>query len=400
MLARALLIVLCFGLFRYAYQAVVTVAGGSSLLSLAAALYWVPVALLLGGMAVYLFARDRRLPEGFRRYFPAIWVSALFGALIVSAFLLVDDLFRIGWRLAGMQPILEGRTQAMSWAGLLSAGLPFTLLMHGMMRNTYRYQVREVKLPLGRLHPDLEHFRIVHISDLHTGSLSREDLVSAAVARINELEPDLILFTGDLVNMLADEAEPWLPIFSRLRAVHGVYSVTGNHDYGDYVAWRNPDDKRGNFERLLSMHRRMGWNLLMNENAVLSVGHARMALIGVENWSNKGRFPKYGKLHEAYPGSEQADVRLLLSHDPSHWKAEVLPRYPGIHAMFAGHTHGFQFGLELGRWRWSPGQYVYPEWAGLYEQDGRYLYVNRGFGYTFYPGRVGMRPEITLVELV
>lgn len=219
------------------------------------------------------------------------------------------------------------------------------------------------------------------------------------VYKIMKEKPDLVLFTGDLVNNVAAEMEDYLDVFDKITAPMGVYSTLGNHDYGDYVQWDSAEEKAKNLEDLKQTHARLGWRLLMNENVVLEKGGEKIALMGIENWSAKARFPKYGDLGKAYAGTESLPFKILMSHDPSHWKAEVLEKYPDIDLVLSGHTHGMQFGVEIPGLRWSPVQYVYREWAGLYEKDNNKLYVNRGFGFIGYPGRVGILPEITLIEL-
>jgi len=216
---------------------------------------------------------------------------------------------------------------------------------------------------------------------------------------INEQQADIILFTGDLVNNLADELEPHASIFSTLKAPLGVYSVLGNHDYGDYVRWNDELEKKKNLERLIELQRSMGWKLLLNEHDIIEKEGQQIAIIGIENWGAKAGFKQYGKLHEAYPGTQDVPFKILMSHDPSHWRAQVKKEYPDINLTLSGHTHGMQFGVEVPGLKWSPIQYIYKEWAGLYEEDNMKLYVNRGFGFLGYPGRVGVLPEITVIEL-
>ena len=214
-----------------------------------------------------------------------------------------------------------------------------------------------------------------------------------------EQKPDLILFTGDLVNNRADEMEGYVDIFNKLQAPYGVYSTLGNHDYGDYVRWDSEAEKSANLEKLKQVHADMGWRLLMNEHVVIEKGEEKIALLGIENWSAKSNFPKYGNLARAYDGASNLPFKILMSHDPSHWDAEVRSRYSDIDLMLSGHTHGMQFGVELPGFKWSPVQYVYEQWAGLYEKDAQKLYVNRGYGFIGYPGRVGILPEITVLDL-
>ena len=240
----------------------------------------------------------------------------------------------------------------------------------------------------------------MHISDIHSGSLLDKKAVEAGVNKILAEKPDLILFTGDLVNDQATEMDFLKDIFAKLKAPMGVFSTLGNHDYGDYVQW--PIDgvsKEQNLENLKTVHADMGWKLLMNEHVVLERGQDKIAVIGIENWSAKGRFPKHGKMVEAHAGTEQYPFKILLSHDPSHWDAEVNKLYKDVDLMLSGHTHGMQFGIEVPGFKWSPVQYMYKQWAGLYEGETQKLYVNRGFGFIGYPGRVGILPEITVLEL-
>ena len=217
---------------------------------------------------------------------------------------------------------------------------------------------------------------------------------------IQKQNADLILFTGDLVNDKATEMKDWMEVFSQIKAPHGVFSTLGNHDYGDYVQWETVAAKKQNLEDLKTVHSNLGWRLLMNENVLIQKQEASIRLVGIENWGAKARFPKYGKMELAMQGVEEKEVIILMSHDPSHWEAEVIPKYPAIDLMLSGHTHGMQFGLENPYFKWSPVQWVYKQWAGLYQVQAQQLYVNRGFGFLGYPGRVGILPEITLIELV
>ncbi|HNP07831.1 MAG TPA: metallophosphoesterase, partial [Cyclobacteriaceae bacterium] len=200
------------------------------------------------------------------------------------------------------------------------------------------------------------------------------------------------------VNNQTSELKDYFDVFNKVKAPLGVFSVTGNHDYGDYHRWESANAKAQNFQDLIRAHKELGFDLLQNENRWLEAEGERIAILGNENWG-AGRFAKYGKLDQAYSGTEEAPVKLLLSHDPSHWDAQVRQNYKDIDIMFAGHTHGFQFGVEVGGFKWSPSQYIYKQWAGLYREEDQYLYVNRGFGYLGYPGRVGIPPEITIVTL-
>jgi uncharacterized protein len=277
--------------------------------------------------------------------------------------------------------------------------MPFVFGVHGMISNAYNYQFRRIRLKLPNLPDAFKGLKIIQLSDIHSGSFTATEPIMRAIEKINNEQPDLIFFTGDLVNNVAKEMEPYIDIFSKLQAKEGVYSILGNHDYGDYMRWEHPDDKLKNFEYLKDIQKQMGWNLLLDENRLLQRGNDSLAIIGVQNWSSKMRFPKYGDLAKAVRGTETASVKLLLSHDPSHWDAQVCTEYPDIDATFSGHTHGAQFGVEIPGFKWSPSQYFYEQWAGLYQKANRYLYVNRGFGFIGYPGRVGILPEVTIFEL-
>ncbi|MEO6131383.1 MAG: metallophosphoesterase, partial [Saprospiraceae bacterium] len=223
--------------------------------------------------------------------------------------------------------------------------------------------------------------------------------VEQSIRMINQQKPDIVFFTGDLVNAIAAEMEPFVEMFSKIEAPLGIYSILGNHDYGDYHSWSNNEDKVKNFEALKEMHKKLGWNLLLNEHRQVAVKDAVLNIIGVENYSSHPRFPKYGDLQKATADLSGGSFNVLLSHDPSHWDDQVLKDYKHIELTLSGHTHGFQFGVEIPGFKWSPIQYVYPRWSGLYQVESQYLYVNRGLGYLGYPGRVGILPEITLLTL-
>jgi hypothetical protein len=256
-----------------------------------------------------------------------------------------------------------------------------------------------MRLTFDNLPASFKGLKIVQLSDIHSGSLADPAAVRRGVDMVLAEKPDLILFTGDLVNDIALEVGQYQAIFGCLDAPMGVYSTLGNHDYGDYSWWENAESKKANLDHLKRIQAEMGWRLLMNEHVALERGGEQIALIGVENWSAKARFPKYGRLDEAYAGAQKYPFKILMSHDPSHWDAQVRKEYPEIDLTLSGHTHGMQFGLEIPGFKWSPVQYVYKEWAGLYEEGNQKLYVNRGFGFIGYPGRVGIMPEITVIEL-
>ncbi len=373
-------------------------------------IYWtVSVSALLLFIALPYLNLDS-FSKGLRSVIFVLVASIFFAKLLASLFLVMDDLRRgFQWVAAKLffyntegEEMQDGqaisRSVFMSWLGLAAGGGLLGSLIYGFS-NKYDYQVKKVPISFANLPESFRGLKIVQISDVHSGSFNNKSAVQKGIEKILKLEPDLILFTGDLVNGRADEMANYKEVFSQLKAPMGVYSILGNHDYGDYENWESKDHKVRNLERVKSIHHEMGWRLLLNEHVVLEKNNHRMALIGVENWSAKANFPKYGRLEHAYSGAEEIPFKLLMSHDPSHWDAEVRAKYPDIDLMLAGHTHGMQFGVELPWFRWSPVQYVYRQWAGLYEEGNQKLYVNRGFGFLGYPGRVGILPEITLIEL-
>ncbi|MCS6809628.1 MAG: metallophosphoesterase, partial [Bacteroidota bacterium] len=272
-------------------------------------------------------------------------------------------------------------------------------LLYGMARGAFHYTVHRATIVLPHLPQSFNGLRIVQISDLHIGSFISQAPLEQAWEIIRAQNPDIIFFTGDLVNNFAEEIDSHLSILKQLHAPYGVFSVIGNHDYGDYVRWESDEAKCNNFQRLQALQQDCGWQLLMNDHAILERNGDYLAILGVEHWGTAMNFPKRGNLAQAYKGTEHAAVKLLLSHDPSHWDAQIRPHFPDIDITFSGHTHGAQFGIEIPGFRWSPAQYVYKQWAGLYRQGKQYLYVNRGLGFIGYPGRVGIAPEITVVEL-
>jgi predicted MPP superfamily phosphohydrolase len=330
--------------------------------------------------------------------------------LIASVFFLLDDIRRgIQWLVGKVffrntegEQIEEAkisRSVSLSWMGLAVGGTLFSSLVYGFS-NKYNYKVRKVKLNFSNLPTSFKGIKIVQLSDIHSGSFTNKAAVEKGVQKILQLKPDLILFTGDLVNNESGEMQDYMDVFNKLKAPMGVYSILGNHDYGDYKHWPSEEAKKENLEWLKQIQAQLGWRLLLDENVILERNNEQIALIGVQNWSALKRFPKYGNLEKAYQGSEHLPFKILMSHDPTHWDAEVRPKYGDIDLMLAGHTHGMQFGVEIPGFKWSPVEYVYKEWAGLYEEGKQKLYVNRGYGFIGYPGRVGILPEITLFELV
>ena len=335
----------------------------------------------------------------------AVIFLAYLTKVLMAVPLLVDDIFRGGFWIMDNFGLTNGwyreeRSLLAAQLGLLLGGLPFILLVYGMIRNPYRYRVFREIVSIKNLPTSLAGLRIVQISDIHAGSFTRKEPVRRGIDLINQQKPDLVFFTGDLVNDVAGEMDNYLDVFDQIKARYGVFSVLGNHDYGEYVRWASKEARDDNMNRLFEVHKKLGWQLLMNEHKILTIENEAVAIIGVENYAAKGRFPKYGNLEKAHQGTGEARLKLLLSHDPSHWDYQVTSDFPEIDITFSGHTHGMQFGIEIpGVFKWSPIKYVYKEWAGLYRKGDQYLYVNRGFGFLGYPGRVGILPEITVLEL-
>lgn len=373
-------------------------------------IYWTLSVLALAILILMPYINFDSWPKTLRTYLFATVVGLFFAKLIASLFFLVDDVRRgIMWTIGKLfsNPSVEvsqqesgiTRSVFLSWLGLGLGGSLFGTLLYGFS-NKYNYAVKRVKLAYNNLPAAFKGLKIVHISDIHSGSFNDKAAVQKGIDKILSEKPDLILFTGDLVNDRASEMDDYKEVFAQLKAPMGVYSTLGNHDYGDYVRWDSDEAKAANLETLKKVHGSIGWRLLMNEHVVLDKDGAQIALLGIENWSSKGRFPKYGKMDTAYPGTEKYPFKILMSHDPSHWDAEVKTKYPDVDLTLSGHTHGMQFGVEIPGLKWSPVQYMYKQWAGLYEDGKQKLYVNRGFGFIGYPGRVGILPEITVIELV
>ncbi len=298
---------------------------------------------------------------------------------------------------SGPEPIT--RSAFLVKAGLVAAAVPLTSLTWGIASGAYDYQVRRKTLILPNLPAAFDGITMGQVSDIHSGSFYNKRAVLGGVEMLLGEKPDFIFFTGDIVNDMATEMRDYQDIFSKIKAPLGVYSTLGNHDYGDYHFGKEPSAaKAKNLADVIKTHELMGWDLLMNENRRLKVDGEEIGILGIENWGI-GRFPKYGKMELAVKNTDDLPVKLLLSHDPSHWRAEVLPKYPQIDAMFSGHTHGMQFGVRTEHFQWSPIEYIYKEWAGLYQEQKQQLYVNVGYGFLGYPGRVGILPEITIFTL-
>ena len=343
-------------------------------------------------------------PNHLRYYLFSFMLVLFIPKLIGILFLLGEDIFRLGSGFIGIfkssdDSFLDDRRKFISQAGLIAASIPFVTMLYGMARTAFNLQVKKKTVFYEDLPAAFDGLIIAQISDLHSGSFSSSEFIAEAVDRILALKPDLIFFTGDLVNNEAIEAEPHISEFKRLRARLGVHSILGNHDYGDYGPWPSQEAKAANFGRLKDIHRESGWNLLLNNNHVLEADGEKLAIVGVENWGASRHFPKYGDLDKAVAGVEDIPFKILLSHDPSHWDAKIKEHPQKFQLTLSGHTHGAQFGIEIPGFRWSPVQYIYKQWAGLYEDAGQNIYVNRGLGFIGYMGRIGISPEITILEL-
>lgn len=341
-----------------------------------------------------VFYRGKMISTALRNFLLSFVFINLFSVLFFDLFVLLDDLrYLVVW-IFQENPL--NSSYVLISVGLIVAILPAFLLIMGMILGPYRYKIRETVIHLPKLPSAFNDFKIVQISDIHSGSLYNVKAVNKGVDMILGQQPDVIFFTGDLVNDHAEEMNPFMDTFSRIKAPMGVFSILGNHDYGDYTSWPSEKDKKENFELLKEIHGQIGWRLLLNEHLYLEKGDDKIALIGVENWGIG--FHKMGDLAQAHTGT-QADVKLLLSHDPTHWDEEITKFYSDIDITFSGHTHGAQMGFEWGKYRWSPIQLRYKKWAGLYSLKNQHLYINRGFGFLGYPGRLGIWPEISVITL-
>lgn len=395
----------------YVFQAVKAVTRGVSptARTIIFCIYWALTVLTIVSFLLFVYTGPEFMGRRVRTYLFATLIGLFLAKLVGVIFFLIDDLRRgIQWiagKLFFNNTDVEtmgndgiSRSVFLSWLGFAAGGSLFGSLLYGF-GNKYKYQVKKVKLAFDNLPAAFRGFRIVHISDIHSGSFTDKQAVLRGVQKILDQQADIILFTGDLVNDRSSEMQDYMDVFNRLKAPMGVFSTLGNHDYGDYARWPDKQAKEKNLEQLKQIHASLGWRLLMNEHVVLEKDGEQIALLGIENWSAKARFPKHGRMDLAHPGTEKIPFKILMSHDPSHWDAEVKPKYPDVDLVLSGHTHGMQFGIEIPGLKWSPVQYLYKQWDGLYDDGNQKLYVNPGFGFIGYPGRVGILPEITVIEL-
>ena len=394
----------------YVFQAMKTAFTGPKAVYITYAYWLFDIVLMLIILYVGASGKFAGGPPKGGSYIMGLAILSLAPKIIVIPFLLIEDIVRlIQGGYVGIQKMrhavgsedlhMWGRRKFVSQIALGLAAIPFVGTAWGMIKGKYDYRVHKVKIAFKDL-PDAFHgFTITQLSDIHSGSLDDVAAVKRGIELANEQKSDMLVFTGDLVNNVATEMDPWIDHFSQLDAAHGKFSILGNHDYGDYVQWPSEEAKAKNLEDLKEVHGKIGFRLLLNESVHLEKNGEKIALIGVENWGKRG-FVKHGDLNKAIAPIEDSMFKVLLSHDPSHWEAVTVPHDKKVHLTLAGHTHGMQFGIEIPGIKWSPVKYIYPQWAGLYPKEGQYIYVNRGFGFLGFPGRVGILPEITVIELV
>lgn len=365
--------------------------------------YWV-VSLAVYGFFAYEVSNFSRADRSMVRaqIMISLFLIFILPKIFIVLFLLIDDIFRTGSYLVGLTRPAENffpeRRKFLSIVGLGMGGILSALFIDGITFGKYRHTVRRVRINFANLPKSFKGYKIVQISDVHSGSFSDPSKLQHAIDLINEQKPDLVLFTGDMVNNVAEEFKPFIPLFSQIKAKDGKLAVLGNHDYSDYVEWASLDAKKKNLDTLIDYEKQAGFDMLRNEHRVIEKNGEKIYILGVENWGLKP-FPQFGKIDDALKGVPTDATKILMSHDPTHFDYVVKKHPTDIHLTLSGHTHGMQFGLDLKNVKWSPVQYRYPKWADLYESEGKMLYVNRGFGVLGYPGRVGVLPEITLFEL-
>jgi predicted MPP superfamily phosphohydrolase len=368
--------------------------------------YFVTSAIALAFIIYQLFHFDRSIGQTPK----TMMTMGLMLILYVPKFLLTiilfgEDIIRFflglfSWASkSGSEGFLPQRRRFVSQIALGVAAIPFASFLYGIAFGKYNYKVIKQTLFFPDLPDAFDGTTITHISDIHSGSFDDAEKIQYAIDLINEQNSDMILFTGDIVNTHATEMDPWIETFKGIHnPTFGKFSVLGNHDYGEYLDWKSQQEKKANFEGIKAIHDKIDFKLLLNRHVKIKKDNQELAIVGVENWGRK--FGERGDLDLASNGLTKEDFKIVMSHDPSHWDEKIQHDEKQYHLTLSGHTHGMQFGIEIPGWiKWSPVQYVYKQWAGLYENAGRYIYVNRGFGFHAYPGRVGIMPEITVIEL-
>ncbi|MFI0491079.1 metallophosphoesterase [Flavobacterium sp.] len=404
MILRLIILFIVFFIVElYAYQAFKTLVKTNSIL-----LSYKIISFLLLVFIIYSFSKfDRSVGQTKQTMLTMGLVLLVYiPKIILTLILLGEDIFRLGagsvnyFLKSNTNPTFLGsRRKFVSQIGLGLAAVPFLSLIYGVTKGKYNFKVIKQQVFFPDLPDAFDGFKITQISDVHSGSFDNPEKINHAIDLINEQNSDMILFTGDIVNTDAKEMHPWIETFNQIKEhKYGKYSVLGNHDYGEYVDWPSEAAKEKNFQDIKKLYGQIGFNLLLNQHTFIEKGNDKIALVGVENWGL--HFKKVGDLNKATEGLSKEEFKILMSHDPSHWDAEINKHLKDFHLTLSGHTHGLQFGIEIpGFFKWSPAQYVYEQWAGLYEKAGKYIYVNRGFGFHAYPGRVGIMPEITVIEL-
>ena len=401
MLRFILIILFVIALDIYAYQAFRFLVKGRW----GTILYFLITLFIIGGMIYQFSTGGRRNMSALTQFFIVSFIILIVCKLVIIATMFGEDIFRL--IRGGVHKItatsdgkaIPSRRKFVSQIALGLAAIPFASILYGVIKGRYNFKVLKYTLTFDDLPAAFDGYKITQISDIHSGSFDNKEKVNYAIDLINEQASDAILFTGDMVNNEASEMDQWQDSFARLSAKDGKFSVLGNHDYGDYVEWPSPQAKIDNLNRLKEIQKEMDFKLLLNEHHYIERDGERLAIVGVENWG-EGGFKKAGDLNKAIRGLDKKDFRILMSHDPSHWEFEVKDHPEHFHLTLSGHTHGMQFGIEIPGWfKWSPVKWRYKYWAGIYEDAKQYINVNRGFGYLAFPGRVGIWPEITVIEL-
>lgn len=398
-----IILFVCIVIDVYAFQAFKAVSKNS----VVSFLYW-SITLLVFGNLIYRFYGISRGDYGIpQAYAFAFLVALIVPKLVILVIMFSEDVLRVPQAIfryftegvTANIKYMPSRRSFISKIALGIAAIPFGAILYGIYKGKYNFKVLNYTLTFDDLPEAFDGYRLTQISDIHSGSFDDKEKVKYAIDLINKQKSNVILFTGDMVNNKADEMKPYINMFSKLEAKDGMYSVLGNHDYGDYAKWPSKEAKDKNLEVLKDIQKEIGFKVLLNESIYLKKGDDKIALIGVENWG-AGGFKKAGDLTKASEHIKKNDFKILMSHDPSHWEKQVIDDPYHYHLTLSGHTHGMQFGIEIPGWfKWSPVKWRYKYWAGIYKQMNQYINVNRGFGYIGFPGRVGIWPEITVIEL-
>ncbi|MEP7196327.1 MAG: metallophosphoesterase [Saprospiraceae bacterium] len=406
-----IVILFLLGIDLYVFQGVkvlITDLSSGRLLIFLKYLYWT-LSITIPVIFFYsvIHGRTTHQISGFGIGLGNFWLVLLVTKLVFLLFLFGEDIYRISMGIYNRisenyvstesNTYIPSRRKFISQVAIGVAALPFASLIYGIVLGRYNYKIHKVVMHFKDLPDAFDGFTITQVSDIHSGSFDGREGVIKGIRMIQELKSDLLVFTGDLVNTFSEEFDPWIDDFKTLTAKYGQYSILGNHDYGDYTEWKSLEEKEANFIRTKGHHQSMGFKLMLDESERIEKDGQYIQLLGVENWG-KG-FGERGNLAKAISKTEHNDFKILMSHDPTHWEFQVKDYPIPIHLTLSGHTHGMQMGVELPGFRWSPAQYRYPKWAGLYEEKNSKLYINRGFGVLGFRGRAGIWPEITQIEL-